>query len=108
MTSIAVWIPVCGVGLAVLGVVARGVWLYRASLVWATFSYDFRVRGAELFHGTWSKDFRSQQQAQEFADRELPIGKRVVVRFDPKNPVSNALELDSWTYSGDRPLDLGR
>lgn len=131
MTSIAMWIPVCGAGLAVLGGVARGVWLYRASLVWptadgsitrldvlrssvghghyfrATFSYDFRVRGAGLFHGTWSKDFRSQQQAQDFADRELPIGKRVVVRFNPKNPISNALELDSWTYSGDRPLDLG-
>jgi len=39
--------------------------------------------------------------------RELPIGKRVVVRYSPKNPAGlNGLELDSWTYTGDRPTGL--
>jgi hypothetical protein len=44
--------------------------------------------------------------AREFSERELPVGKRVVVRFDPKNPGFNDLELDSWTYTGDRPTSL--
>jgi hypothetical protein len=118
-------------GLAALGVLVRGFWLYRASLTWptadgtitrldverqrtsrghfflATFSYDFRTPQGQLFHGTWSKNFSTEQEAREFAARELPIDKRVIVRFHPKNPATNDLELDSWTYTGDRPLDLG-
>jgi hypothetical protein len=35
------------------------------------------------------------------------MNKRVIVRFHPKNPANNNLELHSWTYTGDRPLDLG-
>jgi hypothetical protein len=131
MTSIAMWIALCGIGVAVAAGVARGLWMYRASLTWptaegsitrldidrrqsgqghyfrATFSYDFRARGGELFHGTWSKDFSSEPKARDFAERELPMNKRVIVRFHPKNPANNNLELDSWTYTGDRPLDLG-
>ena len=34
------------------------------------------------------------------------VGKKVVVRFSPKNPNLNDLELDSWTYTGDRPTSL--
>jgi hypothetical protein len=37
---------------------------------------------------------------------ELAVGKPVVVRFNPKNPASNDLELDSWTYTNDRPTSL--
>lgn len=131
LKSTIVWIAFCGLGLFIIGAIARGFWIYRKSLTWptadgeitrldierrsagdghyfrATFSYDFRDAGGARQHGTWSKNFSSDQDAQEFAARELPIGKRVIVRFDPRKPVSNGLELDSWTYTGDRPLDLG-
>jgi hypothetical protein len=53
-----------------------------------------------------AQDFSTEAEARAFADRELPIDKKVVVRFNPKNPELNNLELDSWTYSGDRPTSL--
>lgn len=128
--------PGVGIAVGVLGVaalcaIARGFWLYRKSLTWptadgvvtrldvearrigsgrqilATFTYDFRDPSGQRQHGNWTKFFSSEQAAQEFAARELPVGKSVVVRYDRKNPASNGLELDSWTYTGDRPLDLG-
>ncbi len=118
---------------AVLAVIARGLWLYWASLTWptadgiitrleverrqasmaggghyyrATFVYDFHLPSAQRLTATWHKNFSTEQDAREFAARELPIGKPVVVRYDPKNPASNDLELDSWTYTGDRPTTL--
>lgn len=113
--------------------IARGFWLYRASLTWptadgvitgvcierrrdaglhgghyfcATFSYDFYGPTANRLCGSWYKNFSSEEEAREFSARELPVGKRVVVRFNPKNPAFSDLELDSWTYSGDRPAGL--
>jgi hypothetical protein len=125
--QMAVWLAL---GIAVLSVIARGFWLYRASLAWptadglitridierrqdtrghyfcATFSYDFRdAKGCRVW-GSWYKNFSSEENAGEFVARELPVGKKVVVRFNPKNPAFNSLELDSWTCSGDRPANL--
>ena len=119
--------------LAVVFAIGRGFWLYRASLTWptadgeitrldidrkqdpghagghhfcATFTYDFRDPQGHRLSGNWYKDFSSEAAAREFAARELPVGKKVVVRFSPKNPTLNNLELDSWTYTGDRPTTL--
>ncbi len=72
----------------------------------ATFSYDFRDAKGYRVWGSWYKNFSSEENAREFAARELPVGKKVVVRFNPKNPAFNSLELDSWTYTGDRPANL--
>lgn len=118
-------------GIASLSVLARAFWIYRKSLTWptadgvvthldveamrmgegreilATFTYDFRDPSGQRQHGNWTKFFSTEQAAREFAARELPVGRPVIVRYDPKNPASNNLELDSWTYTGDRPLDLG-
>lgn len=116
---------------ATIGVIARGFWLYRASLTWptadgviarvdiehkrdpsggryfcATFSYDFRDPDGRPVSGTWYKNFSSEAEARDFAARELAVGKRVIVRFNPKNPAYNDLELDSWTYTNDRPTSL--
>lgn len=120
-------------GFALIVAIARGFWLYRASLTWptadgvitridlqrlgdahihgghyfrATFSYDFPGPAGNRMFGSWYKNFSSEEDAREFSERELPVGKRVVVRFNPKNPAFNDLELDSWTYSGDRPTRL--
>jgi len=120
-------------GLAVVAVIGRGFWLYRASLTWptadgvitrldvdrqqdgglhgghyyrATFSYDFRDPQDHRVWGTWYKNFSTEDDARKFAERELSVGKKVVVRFSPKDPTLNSLELDSWTYTGDRPLSL--
>ena len=117
-------------GLAAISAIA---WLYRASLTWptadgvitridiercrdasihgghyfcATFSYDFHDPAANRLYGSWYKNFSNEEEARRFSERELPVGKRVVVRFNPKNPAFNDLELDSWTYSGDRPTSL--
>jgi len=117
--------------LATVAVIARGFWLYRASLTWpttdgvitrvdierergtgggyyvrATFSYDFLDPNGLRLSGTWCKNFSSEPEARDFAARELAVGKPVVVRFNPKNPASNDLELDSWTYTNDRPSSL--
>lgn len=117
--------------LAAVAAIARGIWLYRASLTWptadgsitgmdierqrtgegghyfrATFSYQFVDANGQRLSGTWYKNFASESGARDFASRELPIGKAVVVRFNPKNPVLNNLELDSWTYTNDRPTSL--
>ena len=132
MSSTIGWIVVCATLALAAGAIARGFWIYRKSLTWptadgeitrldvercrtageghyfcATFSYDFRDPGGARQHGTWSKNFSSDGVAREFEARELPVGRRVIVRFNPKDPTINGLELDSWTYSGDRPLDLG-
>ena len=128
--QMTVWLAL---GMAVLSAIARGFWLYRASLTWptadglitridierrqdtgidgghyfcATFSYDFRDAKGGRVWGSWYKNFSSEESAREFAARELPVGKKVVVRFNPKNPAFNSLELDSWTYTGDRPANL--
>ena len=126
-------IGLLALGLAAISAIARGFWLYRAALTWptadgvitridierrrdasvhgghyfcATFSYDFRDPVANRLYGSWYKNFSSEEEARQFSDRELPVGKRVVVRFNPKNPTLNDLELDSWTYTGDRPTSL--
>jgi hypothetical protein len=116
--------------LATLVVIARGCWLYRASLGWptvdgtitridiqrkrtssgpyfsATFTYEFRDSNGHHLSGTWHKNFSSEPDARDFAARELPVGKVVVVRFNPRDPTFNDLELDSWTYTNDRPTSL--
>jgi hypothetical protein len=117
--------------LATVAVIARGFWLYRASLTWptadgvitrvdierkrgpgnghyfrATFTYEFQDPNSLRLSGTWSKNFSSESEASDFAARELAVGKPVVVRFNPKNPTFNDLELDSWTYTNDRPTSL--
>ncbi|HZQ97148.1 MAG TPA: DUF3592 domain-containing protein [Candidatus Sulfotelmatobacter sp.] len=118
------------VAVAVAAVIARGFWLYRASLTWptadgsitrvdierrrdtsgpyvrATFTYEFLDPNGLRLSGTWYKNFSSEQEARDFAARELPVGKPVVVRFSPRNPALNDLELDSWTYTNDRPTSL--
>src|SRR5215467_15583216 len=114
------------IGLVVLGVaaisaIARGFWLYRASLTWptadgvitrldidgknygashsghyfsATFTYDFHDARGQRTSGTWYKNFSTESEVGEFAARELPVDKKVVVRFNPRNPAQNNLELD--------------
>jgi Protein of unknown function (DUF3592) len=119
--------------LATIAVIGRGLWLYRASLTWptadgtitrldierkrdagiagghyfcATFTYDFQDASGHRLSGTWYKNFSTEPEARDFAARELPVGKPVVVRFNPKNPTFNDLELDSWSYTNDRPTSL--
>jgi hypothetical protein len=123
-----------GLGLTLIAaVIARGFWLYHVSLTWptadgvitridierkygggstsghyfsATFTYDFRDPRGHRVSGNWYKNFSTESEAREFAERELPVDKKVVVRFNPKSPVQNDLELDSWAYTGDRPTSL--
>jgi hypothetical protein len=122
-----------GLGLAAVVVIARGFWLYRASLTWpaadgvitrididrkndggsqsghyfsATFTYDFQDPRGQRMSGSWYKNFSTESDAREFAERELPVDKKVVVRFNRRSPAQNNLELDSWTYTGDRPASL--
>jgi hypothetical protein len=126
-------IGLLALGVAAISAIARGFWLYRASLTWptadgvitridierrrdasihgghyfcATFSYDFHDPAANRLYGSWYKNFSSEEEARQFSEQELPVGKRVVVRFNPQNPTFNDLELDSWTYTGDRPTSL--
>jgi len=126
-------IGLLALGVTAISAIARGFCLYRASLTWpmadgvitridierrrdasingghyfcATFSYDFQDPAANRLYGSWYKNFSSEDEARQFSERELPVGKRVVVRFNPKNTTFNDLELDSWTYTGDRPTSL--
>ena len=119
--------------LAAVAVIARALWLYRAALTWptadgsitrldverkrgasgtgghyfcATFTYEFLDPNGRRLSGSWYKNFSSELEARDFAARELPAGKLVVVRFNPRNPALNNLELDSWTYTNDRPTSL--
>ena len=122
-----------GLALAAVAVIARGFWLYRASLTWptaegaitgvdverkrgasvpsgyylcATFTYEFLDSDGHRLSGTWYKNFSSELEARDFAARELPVGTAVIVRFNPKNSAFNDLEIDSWTYTNDRPTSL--
>ena len=126
-------IGLLALGVTAISAIARGFWQYRATLTWptadgvitridierrrdasphgghyfcATFSYDFLDPAANRLYGSWYKNFSNEEEARQFSERELPVGKRVVVRFNPKNPTLNDLELDSWTYTGDRPTSL--
>jgi hypothetical protein len=102
--------------IAAVAVIARALWLYRGSLTWptaegsitrldverkrvsgahyfcATFTYEFLDPNGRRLSGTWYKNFSSEVEARDFAARELPVGKPVVVRFSPKNPVLNDLD----------------
>jgi hypothetical protein len=119
--------------LAVVAVIALGrtIWAYRGSANWpkvegtitgldvqrrrdgegqysyAIFTYKFQDCEGRQESGTWHKNFSTDEAARDFATRELPIGKQVIVRFDPKNPAINDLELDAFTYTDDRPISLG-
>ena len=73
----------------------------------ATFTYEFNDLEGHRKTGTWNKNFSTEPAARDFAARELPIGKQVLVRFHPKDPALNDLELDSSTYTDDRPTSLG-
>ena len=116
----------------ILIVLGRTLWVYRRSGDWpiadgkitnldvermqdaggghyfrATFTYEFPNLEGRRITGTWYKNFSSEPDARDFAARELPPGKQVLVRFNPKNPSLNDLELDSFTYTDDRPTSLG-
>jgi hypothetical protein len=120
-------------GIALVSAIARGFWLYLASMTWpvadgvitrigverhqdsaasgghhfrATFAYDFRDPAGKPVRASWSRIFSTEEDAREFSERELPVGTKVAVRFNAKNSASNGLELDSWTYRGDRPVSL--
>jgi len=126
-------IALIALSFVIIAIIVFGFWLYRASLTWptadgvitkidivrkndsrshsghyfsATFTYDFYDPQGHHTSGSWYKNFSTESDAKEFAERELPVDKKVVVRFNPKNPLQNDLELDSWTYSGDRPTSL--
>lgn len=111
-------------------VLGRVLWVYRGSSNWpivdgtitrldvqrrrdtsgpyicATFTYVFRDLDDHEKSGTWYKNFSTEEDAQDFAERELQVGKQVQVRFDPKDPGVNYLELDASTYTNDRPTSL--
>ena len=125
---VIVWVALAAVAVIALG---RTIWVYRASASWpvvegtitaldvqqrrdgdgrysyATFTYEFQDSEGRQKLGTWHKNFSTDEAAYDFARRELPIGKQVVVRFNPKNPAINDLELDASTYTDDRPTSLG-
>jgi hypothetical protein len=83
------------------GAVSDGGHYFRA-----IFTYSFEDLNGNGNSGTWSKNFSTEQDARDFASRELPVGKQVSVRFKPKDASVNSLELDSWTYTNDRPTSL--
>jgi hypothetical protein len=73
----------------------------------AVIEYQFSDSTGRLYTGQWSLPaFSSESKTRDFSNREMPIGKTVVVEYDPKHPKINNLELDSWTYADDRPLSL--
>jgi hypothetical protein len=125
---VIVWLALLVVAVIALG---RTIWAYRGSGNWpmvegtitgldvqqrrgadgrysyATFTYEFQDCEGRQKSGTWHKNFSTDEAAKDFATRELPIGKQVIVRFNPKNPAVNDLELDAFTYTDDRPTSLG-
>jgi hypothetical protein len=62
----------------------------------AIFTYEFQDLDGRRVSSTWYKNFSSEQDARDFAARELPLGKQVLVRFNPKDPA----------ISGTRFIDL--
>ena len=120
-----------GLPLVAVIVLGRTMWVYRGSSNWpmvdgtitdldiqrkrdadghyicATFTYKFQDREGRPKSGTWYKNFSTDEAARDFAARELPIGKQVIVRFNPRDSATNDLELDSSVYTGDRPTSLG-
>lgn len=83
------------------GAVSDGGHYFRA-----VFTYSFEDSTGKRNSGTWSKNFSTEEDSRDFAARELPIGKQVSVRFNPKDPGVNNLELDSFAYTNDRPTSL--
>src|ERR1700753_228026 len=111
-------------------VLGRTLWAFRGSRSWPTadgtitlldlqpkreadghyicaiFTYEFQDLEGRRNCSTWDKNFSNEQDARDFAARELPFGKQVLVRFNPKDPTVNNLELDSFIYTDDRPISL--
>lgn len=130
--SYQVW-PWLAILLAIVIVIGRTLWVYRGSSNWptadgtitrldverrqdgnvdgghyfrATFTYEFQDTQGQRISGTWGKNFSTEEDARDFAERELPVGKALVVRFNPKDPSLSDLELDSFVYTNDRPTTL--
>ena len=120
--------------LVIIAVLFRTLWVYRGSRDWpaadgtitgldvqrkqgsgidgghyirAVFTYEFDDLEDNRKTGSWYKNFSTEPAARDFAARELPLGKKVLVRFNPNDPAINDLELDSSTYTDDRPTSLG-
>lgn len=73
----------------------------------ASIEYQFTDAAGETRKGVWtSQSFPSEAKARDFCAREMPVGKKVAVKYSPKDPKISNLELDSWTYGDDRPLSL--
>jgi hypothetical protein len=111
-------------------VLGRTLWVFRGSRNWptadgtitclevqrvqradghyscATFTYGFLDLQGHKNSSTWYKNFSTEVDARDIAALELPVGKQVQVRFNPKDPAVNELELDSFAYTNDRPTSL--
>ena len=117
--------------MVIVVVLGRTIWAFRGSRNWptadgtitrldvqrrqdadghyscATFTYEFQDSEGRRNSSTWNKNFSTEQDARDFAAREMPLGKQVLVRFNPEDPSVNDLELDSFAYTDDRPTSLG-
>lgn len=73
----------------------------------ASIEYQFTDTAGETRKGIWiSQSFPNEALARDFCAREMPVGKKVAVKYSSKDSKINNLELDSWTYGDDRPLSL--
>ena len=73
---------------------------------YAVVRYHFLAAGGQ-FSGSWnSPSFGTELELQQYLSREWPRDKRVFVKYKPETPANNFLELDSWTYTDDRPVSL--
>jgi len=117
-------------GVVIAIVLARTLWVFRGSSNWPTadgtitrldvqrkraadghyscaiFTYEFQDIEGHKNSSTWYKNFSTEEDARDFAAREMPVGKKVLVRFNPKDPSVSNLELDSFAYTNDRPTSL--
>jgi Protein of unknown function (DUF3592) len=71
-------------------------------------SFSFEVSG-EHYSGEWwtGPNYSTEDEARRFLEQNMPVGSRLNVRYKPRNPSLNMLEVDPTLWDKGKPITLG-
>ena len=70
-------------------------------------SFSFVV-AQQYYSGEWvGPAFSTQQETQDFMERNTPVGSKLNARYKPNEPQLNLLDIDPKLWDRSRPIELG-
>jgi hypothetical protein len=69
-------------------------------------SFSFTIEN-EYYSGEWvGPAFSSEQKTREFMQQNTPMGAKLSVRYKPKQPAVNVLDVDPALWDEEKPITL--